>query len=1210
MSSSVNIVNAADSNTNSATTKDWGNSLITKVQLQDSTGTVKDKFGQYDDMIAYWEFSSKKDGQNEVLHSGDTMIVNVPSELSLKNGAKDKPIYETGTGNKIGDGTLDKDTRKITIVFNDYAANKSKTSPVVGSFQVSVNWDTNFISKEQNVDLSWITQGSSSTDTGSTGSVVVTPSIPNPDEILYKYGGLDNDIIKWTVRVNYKGDSIPNATYLDTIGKNQTLLTDADHPITINSATSNHTTGQVIEDSVNKLADKIAIKTDTGFKVELGDINQTVLINYCTHIDNADNLSTSYSNTGDLLSNKREISNVPVNIATNQFNSVAGTGDEITSLMGHKIWNVPVGTNHPDEVTINLLQNGNPYSTQIASVDNDWSYVFNNLPKFDNEGNPYKYTVSENSVYGFTSQPSTAYGNYDITNILTPDKTKYTITKVWNDGKEQNNHAPITIGIFDGNNLRPTGYPDDIHLSKDNNWTYTFTGLAKDTIWYTSEINASKKYIATDSYNYGNSYDKTITNTLATNLNVTKKWDDNNYASRPTEIQVQLYANDNNQGAKALGTPETLNNDNNWSYTFGADDPNNTANATNQLPKYDSDNKEITYTAKEVSVPDGYNNPTISYNNDKTEETITNTRDSTTPTDDTRNFTVTKKWADNNNDTGKRPTSIKIQLFANGEPSGDPITITGDKASDDNWTHTWNDLAKQADGKDITYSVQEIDPDNNYAVNIDKADTNDTIITNTLKSTTPPTDNNTDFTVTKKWNDENDKDKIRPTSVNVQLLDSDNNVIQKATLDETNNWTTTWKDLDSKLTYHVQEDSVSGYTPSQSGNGNNITITNTHTPTTTTPPTDDKTSLNVTKVWSDSNNKDQIRPGQVKVQLLADGKVQGDPIILNAGNNWSHEFTNLDKNVNYSVQEEPVPGYATNIDKIDGNNITITNTHTPKTTTPPADDKTYLNVSKVWSDSNNKDQIRPGQVKVQLLADDKAQGDPIILNSDNNWSHEFTNLDKNVNYSVQEEPVPGYATNIDKIDSNNITITNTHTPKTTTPPTDKTQLTVNKVWNDNNNQDQLRPNNVTVHLYANGSVIGDPITLNNDNNWTYTWNNLDKDTQYTVQEDTVSSYTASENTTDNNVTITNTHITTPGNPGGSYVPGVPGGNNGGSGGNGGGNPGTSTGFNPGNPSSYQPGTSYDRLPQTGTKDANLAYMLVGFMLLGLVPTYIIRKRRI
>lgn len=95
------------------------------------------------------------------------------------------------------------------------------------------------------------------------------------------------------------------------------------------------------------------------------------------------------------------------------------------------------------------------------------------------------------------------------------------------------------------------------------------------------------------------------------------------------------------------------------------------------------------------------------------------------------------------------------------------------------------------------------------------------------------------------------------------------------------------------------------------------------------------------------------------------------------------------------------------------------------------------------------------------------------------------------------------------------------------------ERSVTKVWDDDNNENNTRPDSVEVQLYADGDKCGDPVTLNEDNSWSYTWSNLykyqyvngvptDDMVNYTVLEKTVDGYTPKV-TQDNGVfTVTNT----------------------------------------------------------------------------------------
>ncbi|MGT2341188.1 Cna B-type domain-containing protein [Staphylococcus aureus] len=57
--------------------------------------------------------------------------------------------------------------------------------------------------------------------------------------------------------------------------------------------------------------------------------------------------------------------------------------------------------------------------------------------------------------------------------------------------------------------------------------------------------------------------------------------------------------------------------------------------------------------------------------------------------------TVTKNWDDNNNQDGKRPTEIKVELYQDGKATGKTATLN----ESNNWTHTWAGLDEKAKGQ-------------------------------------------------------------------------------------------------------------------------------------------------------------------------------------------------------------------------------------------------------------------------------------------------------------------------------------------------------------------------------------------------------------------------------------------------------------------------------------------------------------------------------
>lgn len=125
--------------------------------------------------------------------------------------------------------------------------------------------------------------------------------------------------------------------------------------------------------------------------------------------------------------------------------------------------------------------------------------------------------------------------------------------------------------------------------------------------------------------------------------------------------------------------------------------------------------------------------------------------------------------------------------------------------------------------------------------------------------------------------------------------------------------------------------------------------------------------------------------------------------------------------------------------------------------------------------------------------------DQDVLNSSNNWSTEFNDLPKqddvgeDYEYEVKEESTSvingnaktgyevAYEVKESTDTSSDITtittdITNTHTPKTV-------QKTIRKTWDDENDQDKIRPDSVRFNLLVNGKDVVDTVTLNSENGW-------------------------------------------------------------------------------------------------------------------------------
>ncbi len=91
-------------------------------------------------------------------------------------------------------------------------------------------------------------------------------------------------------------------------------------------------------------------------------------------------------------------------------------------------------------------------------------------------------------------------------------------------------------------------------------------------------------------------------------------------------------------------------------------------------------------------------------------------------------------------------------------------------------------------------------------------------------------------------------------------------------------------------------------------------------------PTQNTTELQISKTWSDGNEKHTSN--SVTVYLTVNGQRNGQSVTLNAGNNWSASFTNLQvkdssgKTISYSAEEGEVQGYSSSKAETPGSQTT------------------------------------------------------------------------------------------------------------------------------------------------------------------------------------------------------------------------------------------------------------------------------------------------
>ena len=739
---------------------------------------------------------------------------------------------------------------------------------------------------------------------------------------------------------------------------------------------------------------------------------------------------------------------------------------ETTEATVKKVWNDSNDQDgkRPAKLTVNLMNGNTVVSTVTLSEENGWEATVSNLPKKEN-GTVISYSWSEGSMpEGYSLEGSVTSGTVTtLTNKYAPEETSVSVRKVWTDSDNQDGIRPDSITVQLKADGKESGEP--VELNEANNWTHTWNGLAKkasgtEIEYSVDEVSVPGGYTKTVTANE-NKTEYTITNTHETEkteATVKKVWNDSNNqdGTRPVELTVNL------MNGNAVVDTVTLKEANDWSATVG------------NLEKK-AGGKDIEYTWTEGSMPEGYKLTDTRKNGTVT--TLTNTY-----APEKVSITGTKTWNDANNQDGKRPTSIKISLFANGN-----VVKSLDVTAATNWTYSFTDLPKYANGQEITYTVTE-DAVDGYTTESDGY--------NFINTHQPET---TEITGTKTWNDANNQDGKRPESITVILLANGTEKTRQAvTADEAGNWTYTFKDLPKyangqEITYTVAEEEVTDYTTTYDGSN----ITNSYTP--------GKTSATVTKIWNDAENQDGKRPESITVSLLADGKETGKTVTLSVENNWKQTISDLPekadgKAIEYTWTEEALPeGYELTDNSKNGTVTTLTNTYAPETTS--------ISGTKTWDDADNQDGKRPESIIVNLLANGEIVASQTVKADEaGNWTYTFKDLPKDANgkeitYTVTEEAVEGYETSVDGFN-----ITNTYTTETT-------EVKGSKTWNDADNQDGKRPESITVRLLANGEEKdSQTVTADENGNWTYSFEKLPKyeagkEILYTVTEDAVADYT-------------------------------------------------------------------------------------------------------
>ena len=513
----------------------------------------------------------------------------------------------------------------------------------------------------------------------------------------------------------------------------------------------------------------------------------------------------------------------------------------------------------------------------------------------------------------------------------------------------------------------------------------------------------------------GNEVKLKFTNRRSTQqITITKTWEDGDNQDglrpEPSEFSVTLTDETNSSNAHTVSSwAESSTDSNVWT-------------ATITVPAYANDGEKITYTVSE-SVVEGYTT--------SGDESVTPADDTTvvitnTHTTATTSVSVEKVWNDGENKDGVRPSSVTVALFANGEQQGESVTLTGS-----NLTYTWTNLPVNANGEEITYAVYEM----NGTDPVEAGETIPSLDTDTTHNrnyTVSYSNSGNAWTITNKYTPQREtvsgtktwdgleKGETAPT-VTVQL--------QKHTSGDEDGWTNvqdavrqvangdmyTFSDLPKyelvdgtyvEVEYRVVElNPEEGVTPSggTKDEDGNYNLTNTM----------DTTSVTITKVWNDQDDKYGLRPDSVTVTLTAtsNGITYAYSVELTEENGWSQ---------NINVRTHDVAGNKLTYTVSENVAEPYTASYTPSSTITPADvedevEVTVTNtlktmnvvVNKTW-DLNGIELEEYPEIKLELRHDNQMVAETTLTTKDLTGSVTFANVPyREEGYTVVETSITG-----------------------------------------------------------------------------------------------------------------------------------------------------------------------------------------------------------
>ena len=376
-----------------------------------------------------------------------------------------------------------------------------------------------------------------------------------------------------------------------------------------------------------------------------------------------------------------------------------------------------------------------------------------------------------------------------------------------------------------------------------------------------------------------------------------------------------------------------------------------------------------------------------------------------------------------------------------------------------------------------------------------------------------------DLDINKYWKDNNNSLGIRPDTITVKLVP--NNDLTKAinvplgttnvVSGNSNHWKTSVSvpkyDEDGEvIDYSLRENEIileDGYKYTPTIEDNNVTNTLVK-------------EIELKKIWKDNNNSYLTRPTSVTYMVKQNNNDYKE--VTFTGDYSTDEWTKIitvpvfdssNREYVYTVEEYNVDNYSINC-----SGYVCTNTLTGNKN---------INITKEWNDKDNEYNTRPDNIKVNLLRNGNLYQEVTLSGNDWNSNNiEVPLYDENgvkYNYTISEDNVDEYG--LVEYDQNNYKVTNTLKKKI--------NLVIKKIWVDDNNSNNTRPNELNITLLRDGENY-QTVTLTGDTNeWTTTvevdkYDENQNKYKYSIKEvnDSISDLYNNVTYSEDELTVTNT----------------------------------------------------------------------------------------